>query len=141
MIFTLLALVDNIVFLIYLITSFMFCLLSFLVLSKINCSELSKDKKYLFVKKVLLIIMFLQLFLYVISLILVSAYHPKIYLEELLTSMLMVSMTLNSMTFIFCKMFFIWTLKYDLYYVTMNLQILPDIEYFIDLEENAKLTL
>jgi len=34
-----------------------------------------------------------------------------------------------------CTGCFIYSLKYDLYYVSMNLQIRPDIEYFVDLYE------
>jgi hypothetical protein len=35
--------------------------------------------------------------------------------------------------------FYIFTLNYDLYYISLNLQIRPDIEYFVDMYENEKL--
>jgi hypothetical protein len=33
---------------------------------------------------------------------------------------------------------FIFSLKYDLYYVNMNLQIRPDLEYFLDLTDGME---
>jgi hypothetical protein len=36
-------------------------------------------------------------------------------------------------------MFFILSLNYDMYYISLNLQIRPDVEYFIDMDnENEK---
>jgi len=95
----------------------------------------------MFIKKILLLIMGVQIFLYFVSLLLVSYYTPQLELEKKLSSLLIITMSINSVLFVFCKMLFILTLKYDLYFVSMNLQILPDIEYFVDLEENGKLTL
>ena len=40
---------------------------------------------------------------------------------------------MNSFVFLLCTGLFIYSLKYDIYYVSMNLQIRPDIEYFVDL--------
>jgi len=83
--------------------------------------------------------MLLQIILYTTSIFLVSFYKPVIELEKTLSSALIICMSVNSIIFVLCFLFFIWTLKYDLHYVTLNMQILPDIEYFLDLEENAKL--
>lgn len=82
-------------------------------------------------------------FLDCISLILVSYYHPVIDQEKFLMSLLIYSMSANSLLFLVCQAFFIFSLKYDLYYVNMNLQIRPDLEYFLDLTDynNIKSTL
>jgi hypothetical protein len=34
---------------------------------------------------------------------------------------------------------FIFTLNYDLNYISMNLQVRPDMEFFVDIDENEKL--
>ncbi len=37
------------------------------------------------------------------------------------------------------NLLYVFTLKYDLEYISLNLQIRPDIEYFIDIDENEKI--
>jgi len=64
---------------------------------------------------------------------------PKLSIEKTLFALLVSSMGINSMVFMFCHVFFIFTLKYDLFFVNVTLEILPDVEYFVDFEENAKM--
>jgi len=90
-------------------------------------------------KKYLLIIMIVQLMSYLVSEILVAFYNPTIELEKQLLSNLIFTLSINSIVFVFCFILFVWTLKYDLFFVILNMQIMPDIEYFIDMEENIKL--
>jgi len=132
-------LVDNILFLVYILSNYTFCFMSSSMLDSINCKEMPKDKGYTMTKKVLLLIMGLQVFLFVIALLIVSFYVPMIQVEKNLFVLLVSAMGVNSIIFTCCMIFFIWTLRYDLYFVNLNLEILPDIEYFIDFEENEKL--
>lgn len=76
-----------------------------------------------------------------LSMLLVSYYTPIISQEKVLLGLLMVCLCFNSGLFYLCHITFIFSLKYDLYYVNMNLQVRPDLEYFIDFEENNKMTL
>jgi len=132
-------LVDNVLFPVYMLMSFVYCLMLYVVLNKMSCKEVKKDENYLNAKKYLLIVMTIQLFLYINSLIIVSFYDPKLSIEKTLFALLVSSMGINSMVFMFCHAFFIFTLKYDLFFVNITLEILPDVEYFVDFEENAKL--
>ena len=130
--------VDNILFFIFICTSFCFCLFSYSLLTTINGNGLRKDQFFITLKKYLLSLMLLQIILYTVSILLVSFYRPTLELEKSLSSSLIICMSINSIIFVFCYLFFIWTLKYDLLFVTLNMQILPDIEYFLDLEEQVK---
>lgn len=66
---------------------------------------------------------------------LVSVYSPVIESEKYLLSILIVCLNANSLLFLLCQVLFIFSLKYDLYYVNLNLQIRPDLEYFVDFDE------
>jgi len=80
--------------------------------------------------------MLLQFILYTVSLCLVSFYDPRLDIEKKLSSILIICMSISSITFMLCFLFYVWTLKYDLHFVRLTLQILPDKEYFIDLNSD-----
>ena len=121
------------------ITSILFCYFTYDLFNKINNNGLQKNINYIRMKKYLLIIMIVQLMSYLVSEILVAFYNPTIELEKQLLSNLIFTLSINSIVFVFCFILFVWTLKYDLFFVILNMQIMPDIEYFIDMEENIKL--
>lgn len=135
---TYLKLTDNILFFSFLLSSFSICILTFILLEKIDNAGIKKDSKYLNFKKIILFIMFVNLVLYLSCLIIISLYQPYISIEKLFMSLLIGLKEVNSILFIFNYLFFILTLKYDLFYVHLNLQIRPDIEYFFDSDENFK---
>jgi len=130
-----LGLVDNCLFVVYIFASFTYCYMTYVLLSKMNIREVPKDCSCLMFKKYLMLLMGIQLFCYCMSVALVSYYHPVIDQEKFLMSLLIYSMSINSTLFLVCQAFFIFSLKYDLYYVNMNLQIRPDLEYFLDLTD------
>ncbi len=37
------------------------------------------------------------------------------------------------------NIFYVYTLKFDLEYISLNLQVRPDMEYFVDIDENEKI--
>lgn len=105
-----------------------------------DSEEIPKDKGYICIKKMLLVLMGLQIFLYITCLLTVSFYVPAIEVEKNLFILIISTIGVNSIIFVFCTVFFIWTLKYDIYYINLNLTIMPDIEYFIDFDDYKKLT-
>ena len=130
-----LGLVDNIFCLLYFLASFLFCFLTYNILYKISSNKNTKDDKYLFFKKMILIFMFMNLCSYILSLLIVSFYNPIIFSEKILFSFLILLINLNSTFFLIMQYTFIFTLKYDLYYVNLNLEVQPDMEYFFLQEE------
>ena len=99
-----------------------------------DCKEFPKDKGYTTVKRVLLIIMGFQIALFFLELLIVSYYTPKVTIEKNLFILIVSAMGINSVVFFLCMIFFIWTLRYDLYFVNLNLSLLPDLEYFVDFD-------
>ncbi len=75
-----------------------------------------------------------------IALILLSYYNAVISIEKFLSSLLIISLYINSATFLLSYILYIFTLKYDLHYISLNLMIRPDLEYFVDLDESEKFT-
>ncbi len=73
------------------------------------------------------------------SLLLISYYNAVISIEIFLSTLMIISLYLNSITFFLSFVVFIYTLKYDLFFITMNLEIRPDIEYFVDIDEIERL--
>jgi len=131
-------LTDNILFFIYLFSLFSICLLTYFFLMKLENKGIPIDKTYLGIKRYVIIGMGINLFCYTFCLLMLSYYNPIIKIEQYLTSMLLVSKETNSIFFLFNFLLFIISLRYDLVYVHLNLQIRPDIEYFVDIEENMK---
>jgi hypothetical protein len=69
---------------------------------------------------------------------LVTYYNPLINPEKFLITILIICLNTNSLLFMALQALFIFSLKYDLYYVNMNLQIRPDLEYFLDLTDGME---
>ena len=131
-------LVDNFLFLTYLVSSFSLCSLTFYMLNKIDSEGIPKNDNFITYKKIILYIMMMNLMLYVVCLVIVSFYEPIIKIEKIFMSILIVLKEINSIFFIFNFLLFTLSMKYDLFYVHLNLHIKPDIEYFIDSDMNFK---
>ncbi len=125
--------VDNIVFLLYLIFTYLFCYLSYIMLTLLDSSDFHLDKGYMSMKKVILIIMGLQVFLYSVSVLIVSYYSPKLALEKNLFMLIVSSIGVNSIVYLICMIGFIWTFKYDIYFVNFHMVVLPDSDTEVDL--------
>lgn len=130
--------VDNILFLNYVCSSFAFCYLSYIILLKIDISGIQKESSYLMAKRITLYLMGFSLIIYFISLLLVSFYNPIIQIEKKLFTFLVICKEAISMLFILTYLIFVLSLKYDLFYVHLSLQIRPDVEFFVDHDENYK---
>lgn len=129
-------LVENIFQLLYILSSFLFSFLSYDLLRKISFTEHPVDNKYLIFKKLVLIFMFVQLICYLFNLLFVSFYNPIIFTEKVLISSMIVMINVNSFFYSIMQIFFVLTLKHDLYYVNLHLEIRPDLEYFIECDED-----
>lgn len=70
----------------------------------------------------------------------ISYYEPVIAIEQFMMSVLVVCLNVNSIVFLACFMVFVLTLKYDLFFIGLNLQFRPDMEYFVDFEDQMKMT-
>lgn len=117
------------------ITTFVHCFLSEKILSLLSSKELPSNHGYVLTKKIILVIMGLQIIFYTICLAITSFYIPKIQIERTLFFFSISLLGVNSCIFLFSLVFFVWTLKYDLYFINLNLEIMPDLEYFVDFEE------
>lgn len=135
----LLGLTDNVFFLIYLISLFVFCKISYSFLKKLENPQIPNEKYYLNIKMYLLAVMGIALFQYFFSLLLLSYYQPIIYIEKLLTSTLIILKEINSFLFMMCLVMFVISLKYDFFYLYMDLNTRPDLEYFKEDEETIKM--
>jgi len=133
-------LADNILFLLFLLSSTIICGFSFILLNNImSHGIIFNHSKYLRMKKVILILMSINIALYFSCLILISYYHPIIAIEKFFTSVMVVLKEINSIMFILNYIFFIFSLKHDLQHIQMNLEVRPDIEFFVDPEEDYTL--
>ena len=129
---------DNILFLTYMTSSFLLCLLTFSLLNKMDSKGITKNIKFISYKKTILYIMVMNLMLYFTCLIIISYYDHAIKIEKHFISFLVLLKEINSIFFILNFLLFTLSMKYDLFYVHLNLHIRPDIEYFIDSELNFK---
>lgn len=127
-------LIENIFSLLNMQSSFLFCFLTFEMLKRISFPEYPTDVNYLRCKRLLLIFMFIQLFFYTFNYIILSFYNPVIYPEKMLVSCMIYLINLNAIFYYIMQVAFVFTLRYDLYYVNLHLEIRPDIEYFIAYE-------
>jgi hypothetical protein len=134
-------LTDNVFFLVFLLSSYVFCLDSFYFLNKFDISTVPKESYYLNIKMYLLAIMGITILQYIFCLLLVSYYTPIIYIEKLLTSTLIILKEINSVLFILSFLIFVVSIKYDMFYLYLDLNTRPDIEYFVEEkeEETSKL--
>lgn len=80
--------------------------------------------------------MFVQLVCYNLNLLLVSYYNPVIYSEKILISSMILILNINSICYYVMQTFFILTLTHDLHYVNLYLKIRPDLEYFIEHDDD-----
>lgn len=131
-------LVDNIFYVIYLISSLVICCLSYYLLKKVDVFCLEKDSKFLFFKKMILTGMIINLSLYFSCLIIISYYQPIIPVEQRFTNVLMIVKEVNSILFVFQFLLFVLTMKNDLNYIQGTLENRPDLEFFINADQNSK---
>jgi hypothetical protein len=94
-----------------------------------------KESYYINIKMYLLAIMGITILQYIFCLLLVSYYTPIIYIEKLLTSTLIIMKETNSILFILSFLLFVVSLKYDMFYLYLDLNTRPDIEYFVEEKE------
>lgn len=133
-----LCLTDNIFFLVNLISTYMFCVLLNYFLLKIEISKFQKESYYLNIKKYLLVIMGITMLHYFICLLLISYYNPVIYFEKFVMSALIVCKEINSILYLLCFILFVNSMKYDFFYMYLDLNSRPDLDYFIEEEERAE---
>lgn len=129
--------VDNIFNITFMLSAFIFCFFSFDLLNKLSLKDNPADMCFIYYKKFILITMFTQKTCYIFNILLISLYNPMIYTEKILLSSMIFTMNLNCITYFFMFTMFIFTLKYDLTYVNMQLEVIPDLEFFMDAEEEA----
>lgn len=128
--------VDNIFNIVFMLSSFIFCFFSFDLLNKLSLKENPADLGYLFYKKFLLIFMFTQQACYIFNYLLISLYNPMIFTEKILLSTMVILINVNSIAFYYMFAVFVFTMKYDLSYVNMQLEVLPDLEFFLSEQED-----
>jgi len=128
-------LTDNVLFVLFLVSSSLVCVNTFLLLIRMDIFGTPKESYYLNMKRYLLSLMGICLFHYTFCLLLVSYYHPIIYAEKLLFCALIFLKEANSIVYLLCFLFFVVTLKYDFFYFYLNLNVRPDIEFFVDEDE------
>ena len=66
---------------------------------------------------------------------LISLYNPMIFTEKILLSLMIFTMNINCIVFFYMFSLFVFTMKYDLYYVNLQLEVIPDLEFFLDAQE------
>jgi len=136
-----LKLTDNILTLCLIISIFGICLTTYLLLLRLDISGLPKESYYLHIKSYLLTIMGVTLFHYVVCLLLSSYYNPVIYIEKLMLGFIITCKEANLIVFFLCYFVFIISMKYDFYYLYLNLNVRPDIEFFIGDEDDSTILL
>lgn len=123
--------VDNLFNIIFMLSAFIFCYLSFNLLN-LSFKEKPLDLIYFSYKKIILIGMFIQKDLYMFNFVLISSYVPIVYTEKILISLMILIININCVLFHLFFALFIYTLKYDLFHVNLQLEIIPDLEFFMD---------
>ena len=128
---------NNIFFSIYLISLFIFCYLSYSLLLKFELKSIPKETYYLNVKMYLLAIMTITLINYLICLLIVSYYVTINYLQKLVICLIIVLKEINTIFFLISMLMFVASMKYDFFYLYMEMNTRPDLEYFFEDEENT----
>ncbi len=128
--------VENIFQPFYILSSFLFSFLSYELLRKLSFAEHPVNKNYFKCKKIVLICMFVQLVSYLFNMMFISFYNPIIYTEKVLISSMIAMINVNSFFYLLMQIFFVLTLKHDLFYVNLHLEIRPDLEYFIECDRD-----
>lgn len=130
-----LGLCENFFYLCFLGTLMLLCSFSFKILTQLEVSGVKKDSFIICFKKSTMVFMMISLCTYFITLILVSYYTPYIPIEKLLTSVLIICKEANSIMFMLFFSLFAFTFKYDFYFLKLNLNLRPDVEYFMDISD------
>jgi hypothetical protein len=126
---------DNIFMITFMLSSFIFCCFSNDLFNKLSFKEKPADYSYLIFKKLILISMFIQTILYITNYFMISFYEPLIYTEKILLSTLILIINVNNVIFYYMFAIFVYTMKYDIYYINLQLQVIPELEFFLDTEE------
>ena len=58
-----------------------------------------------------------------------------IFTEKILLSSMIFTINVNCIIFYYMFAMFIFSMKYDLYYVNLQLEVIPDLEFFLDAQE------
>jgi hypothetical protein len=127
--------IDNILYTLYMLSSLLVCFLSFSILNNIDTIGIPIDQKVVKYKKTILYTMFVNIMLYLACLVLVSYYKPTISYDKLFISFIFFLKEINSIFFLLEFMLYNLSLKYDLMYLHMNLNLRPDLEYFMESEK------
>jgi len=132
-------LLDNILIVILITSLLGICLTTYFLLLKMDVSGSPKESYYLKLKSYVLTFMGVTWFHYIGCLLLSSYYNPIIYIEKLMLGFIIVCKEANLIVFFLCYLLFIMSMKYDFYYFYLNLNVRPDIEFFVDDEEEKTL--
>lgn len=126
---------ENILYLIFLISLYLICSFSLMLLNKLEVIGVNKNTYYLGMKRSLLICMTINLCIYSFTLLIVSFYTPHIPIEKLFSSILIVCKEINSILFLLFFSLFSLSFKYDFHFLMINLNVRPDVEYFYDFSD------
>ena len=85
----------------------------------------------------LLAIMTITLINYLICLLIVSYYVTINYLQKLVICLIIVLKEINTIFFLISMLMFVASMKYDFFYLYMEMNTRPDLEYFFEDEENT----
>ena len=130
-------LVDNILFISFLTSSIIICLLLFTILKKIDLYLPHTDRLNFYFKKILLFLMTCNYIQYISCLLIISYYQPIIMIEQKLSIIIMILKEVNSIFFILNYLMFILSIKEDFYLFVLKLETIPKLEdKFFDIEEN-----
>lgn len=109
--------------------------MSFDLLVRIGGEDFTRfNIKVVCIKRGIVFFMLMQYTLYCLSLLMVSYYNPVIQIEKVMMGVLVVCLDVNSYLLWVSLQFYVFMIKFDIYYINMNLLIRPDLEYFLDVE-------
>jgi len=130
-------LTDNILSICLITSIFSICATTYFLLLRMDIAGSPKEGYYINMKYYVLTLMGISLFHYIACLLLSSYYKPVIYIEKALLGFVILCKELNFIVFFFCYLTFVITMKYDFYYMYLNLCVRPDIEFFVDNDEES----
>ena len=125
--------VDNPLFGLFKCSALLMCLFSLHSLNTIFTLDKDNYVNVVFkVKQIAIVVMMCTLVAYVICLMTVCVVTPNSEGERMFVGMLMVCMGVNDVLFLLAFAMFVLSYRFDIDYVYNMLNIMPDIEYFID---------